>query len=123
MNNYQNGHLAEYMAMWFLRFRGYRLLFQNYRCGRGTHAGEVDLIMLKKKTVVFIEVKQRQTLEKAAYAVLPPQKSGFAVPPRLSFPATLNIWTMAYVLTRCWFPFRSKSFIFRTRLIRPDVLT
>ena len=56
MNNYQNGHLAEYMAMWFLRFRGYRLLFQNYRCGKGTHAGEVDLIMLKKKTVVFIEV-------------------------------------------------------------------
>ena len=96
MNNYQNGHLAEYMAMWFLRFRGYRLLFQNYRCGKGTHAGEVDLIMLKKKTVVFIEVKQRQTL-------------------RLSFPATLNTWTMAYVLTRCWFPFRSKSFIFRTR--------
>ena len=74
MYNYQNGHLAEYMAMWFLRFRGYRLLFQNYRCGKGTHAGEVDLIMLKKKTVVFIEVKQRQTLEKAAYAVLPPQK-------------------------------------------------
>lgn len=74
MNNYQNGHLAEYMAMWFLRFRGYRLLFQNYRCGRGTHAGEVDLIMLKKKTVVFIEVKQRQTLEKAAYAVLAPAK-------------------------------------------------
>lgn len=95
MNNYQNGHLAEYMAMWFLRFRGYRLLFQNYRCGKGTHAGEVDLIMLKKKTVVFIEVKQRQTLEKAAYAVLPPQKKadspcrrGFPFPP----PSIHGLW-------------------------------
>lgn len=95
MNNYRNGHLAEYMAMWFLRFRGYRLLFQNYRCGKGTHAGEVDLIMLKKKTVVFIEVKQRQTLEKAAYAVLPPQKKrdspcrrGFPFPP----PSIHGLW-------------------------------
>lgn len=94
MNNYQNGHLAEYMAMWFLRFRGYRLLFQNYRCGKGTHAGEVDLIMLKKKTVVFIEVKQRQTLEKAAYAVLPRKKAdspcrrGFPFPP----PSIHGLW-------------------------------
>ena len=74
MNNDQNGHLAEYMAMWFLRFRGYRLLFPNYRCGSGTPAGEVDLIILKKKTVMFIYVNPLQTLEKAAYAVLSPQK-------------------------------------------------
>jgi putative endonuclease len=40
----------------FLRARGYTILERNYRC----RLGEVDLIALDGRTVVFIEVKTRR---------------------------------------------------------------
>lgn len=74
MNNYHAGHFAEKLALLYLRCKGYRLLAQNYVTGRGTHAGEVDLIVCRGKTLVFVEVKKRSTLEEAAYAVRPFQQ-------------------------------------------------
>jgi putative endonuclease len=74
MNNYHRGHLAEILAQLYLHFHGYRLVCRNFVTGRGTTAGEVDLIIRRSKTLVFVEIKQRQTLNAAAYAISEKQK-------------------------------------------------
>jgi len=74
MNNYHSGHFAEFAAMVFLLLKGYVPLRRNYVTGRGTHAGEIDLICRKNKTIVFVEVKKRASLEQAAYAIQPQQQ-------------------------------------------------
>lgn len=74
MNNNLAGHLAESMAQWFLRFKGYRIVACNQVTGKGTHAGEVDFIARRRKTLVFVEVKKRSSLECAAYAIKPTQQ-------------------------------------------------
>ncbi len=74
MNNYHSGHFAELLALLSLFFKGYVPVRRNYVTGRGTHAGEVDLIVRQKRTLVFVEVKKRTTQELAAYAVQPKQQ-------------------------------------------------
>lgn len=74
MSNYNSGRLAEFLALNFLKLKGYNLICRNYITGRGTGAGEVDLILSKGQTLVFTEVKKRSSLEQAAYAVLPRQQ-------------------------------------------------
>ena len=69
MNNYRSGHLAEYIALWFLRLKGYRKIALNYFVGKGCGAGEVDIIVCKKKTLVFVEVKKRSSIVEASYAI------------------------------------------------------
>jgi putative endonuclease len=49
------GREGERLAETFLKRKGYRLVERNYRC-RG---GEVDLIVLDRRVVVFVEVKTR----------------------------------------------------------------
>jgi putative endonuclease len=49
------GALAERDAANYLRKKGYKLLDFNFK----SYGGEIDLIMLHKKTIVFIEVKAR----------------------------------------------------------------
>jgi putative endonuclease len=61
----RHGHLAETIALWFLRFKGYRLLARRYQ----SPAGEVDLIMRRGQTTVFVEVKARATLDDAVISV------------------------------------------------------
>ena len=43
----------------------------NFVVGRGTGAGEVDLIVRRGKTLVFVEVKKRSTEEKGRLAIHP----------------------------------------------------
>lgn len=74
MNNCRVGHLAESVARFVLLLKGYRLVARNYVTGRGTAAGEVDLIVRRGRTLVFVEVKKRRTFETAAYAVGPNQQ-------------------------------------------------
>ncbi len=69
-----SGKTAEFIALQYLRFKGYSLVARNYVTGRGTGAGEIDLIVKNKTTLVFVEVKKRQTLTEAAYAVKPAQQ-------------------------------------------------
>ena len=73
-NNYHNGKIAEYIAFFYLLFHGYWPVSKNYVTGKGTHAGEVDLIFRKRRTLVFVEVKERRSFEKAAYAISEKQK-------------------------------------------------
>jgi len=49
------GREGEGIAERYLRKKGYRLLQRNYRCP----IGEVDLIALDRRVIVFVEVKTR----------------------------------------------------------------
>lgn len=51
----RSGRRAETIALWYLRLKGYRLVARRYR----TPAGEIDLILRRGRTLVFVEVKQR----------------------------------------------------------------
>ena len=57
MNNLRQllGKEGEKVAERYLRKKGYRVIERNYRCA----AGEVDLIVLDRRVVVFVEVKTR----------------------------------------------------------------
>ncbi len=69
MNKKAYGNRAEFLARLFLRLKGYQILEKNLTCGRGTTAGEVDIIAYHKNTLVFVEVKRRRKLEQAFYAI------------------------------------------------------
>lgn len=51
------GKTGESIAARFLRKQGYRILEQNYRTG----LGEIDIIAKDRDTLVFVEVKARQS--------------------------------------------------------------
>lgn len=74
MTNDYSGRMAEFMALQHLRLKGYMLVACNYVTGRGTGAGEVDLIVKNQTTLVFVEVKKRKDVVTAAYSILPKQQ-------------------------------------------------
>ncbi len=74
MNSYHSGHFAEFIALIFLRLHGYKKVATNYVTGKGTRAGEIDLIVSKNNALVFVEVKKRQDINIAAYSILPKQQ-------------------------------------------------
>lgn len=49
------GKEGERIAEQYLKRKGYKLVERNYRCA----AGEVDLIVLDRRVIVFVEVKTR----------------------------------------------------------------
>lgn len=67
--NYKMGHFAEKVALLYLMVKGYKHIAHNHITGKGTGAGEIDLIMYKKKTLVFVEVKKRKNKYVAGEAV------------------------------------------------------
>ena len=71
--SYQIGLYSEFLARWFLRFHGYRILKNRYVTGRKTGRAEIDIIAKKRDTIVFIEVKSRQTISAAWEAISPAQ--------------------------------------------------
>ncbi|MBI4697604.1 MAG: YraN family protein [Nitrospirae bacterium] len=52
------GQKGEELAVKFLKRKGYRIIEQNYR----TSMGEIDIIARDKDTIVFVEVKARESL-------------------------------------------------------------
>ena len=64
------GRHAEALCAWYLRCRGYRILARRFRVS----AGEIDLVARRGRTVVFVEVKARQELADAAWALTPRQR-------------------------------------------------
>ncbi len=61
------GLAAETRAAWMLRLTLHAILARRFRCV----AGEIDLIAVRGRTLVFVEVKARATLEAAIEAVTP----------------------------------------------------
>lgn len=52
---YRSGMLGEWWATRYMNLRGYRRLYHRYK----TPFGEIDLIMQRGGTVVFLEIKTR----------------------------------------------------------------
>ncbi len=71
LNAYISGHLAEKKACSFLEENGYTFVAKNVRSFNGIGANEIDLIMKKDKTLIFIEVKKRAKIDESAYAITP----------------------------------------------------
>jgi len=71
---YRRGLLAETVAGWFLRLRGYRILARRAR----TPFGEIDLVARRRDLLIFVEVKQRRTRDAALHAVTPRQQARIA---------------------------------------------
>lgn len=61
----QRGHRGEWIAAWFLRFKGYRILEQRFK----TKHGEVDIIARKGDLIAMVEVKARPTVIEAMDAI------------------------------------------------------
>ena len=55
----ETGTKGEKLAAKFLKRNGYKIIQRNYGC----KLGEIDIVAKKDKTVVFVEVKTRQTQE------------------------------------------------------------
>ena len=75
MKNNTAGKWAEFLARMYLRCGGWQIVGHNYITGRGTKAGEIDIIAKRGKTLIFVEVKKRADLETAAYAIAPTQQA------------------------------------------------
>ncbi len=65
----KQGHFAEKLAMFWLMLKGWWPVALNFRVGKGTGAGEIDLIMVRGRTIIFVEVKKRKTLVQAMEAI------------------------------------------------------
>ena len=63
----RRGHRAEWLAVLFLRLKGYRVVATRYK----THAGEIDIIARKGDLAIFVEVKARRETQVAIDAVTP----------------------------------------------------
>jgi putative endonuclease len=64
------GMSAETRAAFLLAAKGYRELARRWK----SPAGEIDLIVRRRRTLVFVEVKARARLDDAAWSVLPRQQ-------------------------------------------------
>jgi len=66
----RRGHLAEWVCLWHLRLRGWRILARGWRCP----AGEIDILARRGKVLAVIEVKSRGEIASAALALAPRQR-------------------------------------------------
>jgi len=74
VTSFQTGLSAERRACLYLMAKGYRILARRYR----TPHGEIDVVAKRRATLVFAEVKARNTLDDAAYSVTPRQQQRIA---------------------------------------------
>ncbi|MBN9602623.1 MAG: YraN family protein [Afipia felis] len=81
---FQTGLSAERRACLYLTAKGYRILARRYR----TPHGEIDVVAKRRATLVFAEVKARNTLDDAAYSVTPRQQQRIA--------AAASLWLAAH---------------------------
>jgi putative endonuclease len=66
----RRGRLAEWLCLWHLRLRGWRILARRWRCP----AGEIDILARRGKVLAVIEVKSRSEIDVAATALAPRQR-------------------------------------------------
>ena len=61
---------AEWLCLWHLRLRGWRILARDWRCP----SGEIDILARRGKVLAVIEVKSRHEIDAAASALPPRQR-------------------------------------------------
>jgi putative endonuclease len=66
IQSYQFGIVAEFVAIIFLRLKGYKILKRRYK----TFVGEIDIIASKGRAIIAVEVKARKKIV---------QKNGFLI--------------------------------------------
>jgi len=99
--NESRGRRAEWIAALFLVAKGYRILARRAR----TKAGEIDLVMRKGDTLVFVEVKARATLDSAVFALHPAARRRIEAASRVLAPryaARCTTTRIDAVLVRPW---------------------
>ena len=62
---YARGRRGERIAAWWLRFKGYRVLAQGFRCP----VGEIDLVARRGNVLAIVEVKHRDSVLVAGEAI------------------------------------------------------
>ena len=65
------GRIAETLAVWHLRAKGYRIVTRQFR----SRVGEIDIIARRGRVLVFVEVKARRDVATAADAISTRQKN------------------------------------------------
>jgi putative endonuclease len=70
----RRGRIAEWLCLWHLRLRGWRILARDWRC----RSGEIDILARRGSVLAVIEVKSRSETGAAAEALLPRQKRRIA---------------------------------------------
>lgn len=69
-NRQRHGRWAEALAFGLLVLKGYHVIATNLRGG----LAEIDILAQKDDALCFVEVKYRQTLEAAGFAIHPQQQ-------------------------------------------------
>ncbi len=72
--SYLFGLRAERLAGWLLRIKGYKVLHQRW----ASPVGELDMVVRRGSTLVFVEVKARQSIDEAMLAIRPHQRARIA---------------------------------------------
>jgi putative endonuclease len=70
----RRGRWAEALCVLSLSLRGWRIIGRGVMTGRGTGAGEIDIVARKGRVLAFIEVKARPSRDEAAAAISPAQR-------------------------------------------------
>lgn len=99
------GRLAEWLCLWHLRLRAWRIVARGWRCP----SGEIDIIARRGRVLAVIEVKARSVTGAAAEALLPRQKRRIARAAEaflLSRPdlAELDLRFDLMLVARSWLP-------------------
>jgi putative endonuclease len=71
---FQRGHYAEWVALLFLLAKGYRPLARRYAAA----GGEIDLVMARGDTIVFVEVKARGLMDDALSSITAIKRQRFS---------------------------------------------
>lgn len=70
----KRGRWAERLCVLALFLRGWRVVGRGVMAGRGTGAGEIDVVARRGRVLAFIEIKARPSVEDAAAAISAAQR-------------------------------------------------
>lgn len=94
-----DGKAAEFLARLYLRCKGYHIIAANVITGKGTNAGEIDIIARRRKLIIFAEVKNAGQLKRLHMPFLRDRKRESDAAPRLLSHGTRNMPVFNFDLT------------------------